>query len=108
MHPYRILEETDEHTVYEFRTYLLYGLYGSLAMMLAGMATGNVWLDRIGFGLILLYLVMVSIPSWFLLRKFRVAMRRGSIELSGSKWSFTNPLRVKIKKADLASRASGD
>lgn len=98
MKPYRIIEENDEFVIYEFSSIYLYLLYFVLTGMLVGFWTNTTWLSVAGICLMGLYFLTVSIPSRSLHQEIRKAMREGSVELSGSKWSFSKPLKAKLKK----------
>jgi hypothetical protein len=95
---YRVIEEDDQFVTYEFRTIYIYVLYVVLAIMLTGFWTNQTWLSVVGGSLMALYFFTVSLPYMPLHRKIRKAMREGSVTFSGSKWSFGNPLTIKLKK----------
>jgi hypothetical protein len=51
-----------------------------------------------GTVLMSLYFLLVSTQYMGLNAKIKRAAKSSSVEMSGSKWSFSKPLRVKIRK----------
>ena len=98
MKPYRIVFESDEFIIYEFNPVYFYVLYIILAVMLIGIWTDIAWLSYSGIALMALYFLAVSLPYLPLHFRIRKAMRESSVELSGSKWSFSRPLTIKMKR----------
>jgi hypothetical protein len=96
--PYRQVEETDEYVVYEFRTIYLHLLYAILAMIAVGYFASKDFLSITGTFLMLLYFLLVSTQYMGLNGKIKRATKACAVEMSGSKWSLSCPLRVKIKK----------
>ena len=96
--PYRQVEETDDYVVYEFRTIYLYLLYSILGMIAAGYLASVLALSIAGGVLMDLYFLLVFTQYMRLGRKIKRAAKKTSVEMSGSKWSFSRPLRAKIKK----------
>jgi hypothetical protein len=89
--------ETADQTVFEFHflpvANLLFGL-AVLASLAPGCASTNRVVRRCG---ILLFLWVIGLlPAAIELER---AMRSGSVLVSGSKYSFNNPLKVVIPKA---------
>ncbi len=98
--PYKVIEEAQNHTVYEYKTIYLWLLYAILGILGAGVLFGVEHLSAVGGGLMVLYFLCVSVPYRQLGKRQREAMTTGSVEITGSKWSFKNPLRVKIPKTN--------
>jgi hypothetical protein len=98
LRPYRQVDKTDDYVVYEFRTLYVYVLYGILGVIAAGYFARMSVLSIAGTVLVVLYLLLVSTQYLGINGKIRRAAKAASVEMSGSKWSFSNPLRVKIKK----------
>ena len=94
--PYRVIEETDAFVVYEFRTGFLYLLYGILLTIGVGYFTQQNPISCTGIGLMVLYLCTVTTQYRNLSRK--ISQATATVEFSGSKWSFANPLRVQIPR----------
>jgi hypothetical protein len=89
--------ETASQIVFEFHflpaANLLFFL-AVLASLAPGCAATRRVIRRCGF-LLVLWIVGL-LPAWIELER---AMKRGSVAVSGSKFSFTNPLKVIISKA---------
>lgn len=96
--PYKVIEETQDHTVYEYKTIYLWILYAILGILGAGLLSGVEHLSAVGGGLMVLYFLCVSIPYRQLGKLQREVMATCSVEITGNKCSFTNPLQVKISK----------
>ncbi len=96
--PYKAIEETDDYVVYEFRTIYLYLMYGILGMIAAGYFASIYVVSIAGAVLMVLYFLLVSLQYRVLGGKIKRAAKASSVDMSGSKWSFSRPLRVKIKK----------
>ncbi len=96
--PYRRIEESDEFIVYEFRTGFVYLLYAILLIIAFGYLTDQSVVSYTGLGLMVLYLCLVSTQYRTLSKRINRAAAEATVEFSGNKWSFANPLRVKILK----------
>jgi len=99
LRPYRQVEETDAYVIYEFRTIYLYLLYGIMGMIAVGYLASMSVLSIVGIVLMVLYFLVVSLQYMGLNGKIKRAAKESSVEMSGSKWSFSSPARVKIKKS---------
>ena len=106
MKPYKVVNEDDQWVTYEFRTIYMYLLYVILAVALAGFWTGIGWLSFAGGGLMVLFFLTVSIPAIPFHSRIRKAMRQNGVELSGSKWSFVQPLKIKLVKGVATTEAN--
>ena len=94
--PHRLIEETDAFVAYEFRTGFLYLLYGILLTIGVGYFTQQNPISCTGIGLMVLYLCTVTTQYRNLSKK--ISQATATVEFSGSKWSFANPLRVQIPR----------
>ena len=96
--PIIISQENDESIVYEYKTAFLWILYIIVAIIIIGYASKIHILSMIGLGLMLAYFLTVSIRYIVHGKMIRQASSLGAVQFSGSKWSFSNPLRVTIPK----------
>lgn len=96
--PYSIVEVTSDETTYEFKTIYLWILYGILAVGGIGFFMKVPILGYIAGGCMLVYFLTVSLQYRKLGAITKQAALNGSVRYSGSKWSFSNPLRVAIPK----------
>ena len=64
--------------------------------MMLGYFIGNSTLQTIALFAMLVYFLVVSIQYYPLNKKIKEAQKKSKVEISGSKWSFNNPLRVKL------------
>ena len=95
---YKLVEDAEKYEVYQFNAGTRYWLYLSLPPMLLYDFVESNFLPLAGVALLLSYLILCFIPSRKNLRIIKSAMKQGTVELSGSPWSFSNPQRVKVPK----------
>jgi hypothetical protein len=98
MKPYKIVDEDETHITYEYRTAYTWTLYAALLVMVAGMVIPNDLLTFVGGALIALYFVAKVTLGNDVNSRIRTAMQSNTVQLSGSKASFANPLRIKVPK----------
>ncbi|HKS58898.1 MAG TPA: hypothetical protein VJS12_26640 [Steroidobacteraceae bacterium] len=98
MNPYRIVEETATHVTYEYRTAYTWLLYAAAAVFVAGMASSIYAIEIAGMIMVVLYFVAKVLLGMKVNEKIRQAMASNAIQLSGSRSSFSNPLRIRIPK----------
>ncbi|PHR95366.1 MAG: hypothetical protein COA78_30240 [Blastopirellula sp.] len=77
---------------------MLYALYAILLAIFIGASQDWMWLMWPAIVLMILYFFFVSIPCLPNRKKIKKAMLNHKVEVSGSKWSFSNPIRVTIRK----------
>lgn len=104
--PYSIVEETSDEVTYEFKTIYLWILYGILAVGGIGLLLKEPVLGYVAGGCMLIYFLTVSLQYWKLGAITKKAAANGSVKYSGSKWSFSNPLRVTIPNPGAGQGAS--
>ena len=105
--PYSIVEETSEETTYEFKTIYLWILYGILAAGGIGLFLKEPILGYAAGGGMLVYFLTVSLQYRKLGAITKKAALNGFVKYSGSKWSFSNPLRVTIPKTNTEQGVGG-
>ena len=98
--PYSVVEDTNEEVTYEFKTIYVWVLYGILMIGGIGFAISEPIIGAIAAGCMLIYFFTVSLSYQKLGRTIRKAALTGSVKYTGSKWSFSNPLRVTISKSN--------
>lgn len=97
--PYKIVGETKNYITYEFKASFLYVLYTILIALLIGIGLEIAWLSAVALALMVIFFIIVSLPSIPVYRSIRKATRKCKVEVSGNKWSFKKPLRVKMRKS---------
>ena len=95
---YRIVHEDDAVTVYQYNAACGIWLYASAALLLVGVIFESVWLTRISLGLLTPYMVFVYFPAILDGHRIRAEMARGGVEISGRRFSFSNPLRIRVPR----------
>jgi hypothetical protein len=98
LQPYIVIEETETHTTYEYNTTCTYWLYSMIALLIVDVMVPTNWLIWVFTVLMVAYLVVVLIPATRAANQFRKAMKYGKIEMTGSRWSLSTPLRITVPK----------
>lgn len=92
------VDENEDRKIIRFTRYPLF-----LWCLVIGLAVGFVgeswtpfaWLVSAPF---LVVAAVMAVQSWRYTREIKRAMRDGSVKVSGSKWSFSNPMTFEISK----------
>lgn len=103
------IDENDQRKLIRYTRYPLYYF-----CMIIGLAIGFIgenwfsWAWAVATP-ILIVAFAITLPCWKLNGEIKRAMRSGGVKVSGSKWSFSNPLTIEITKGDLggSGRESG-
>jgi ABC-type bacteriocin/lantibiotic exporter with double-glycine peptidase domain len=98
MKPYRIVDESETHVTYEYRTAYTWALYVMLLIMVAGMVIPNDVLTIVGGAGIAIYFIAKLALGNEANNRIREAMRSNAVQLSGSKASFRSPLRIRVPR----------
>lgn len=98
MKPYRVVEESETHITYEYCTAYTWTLYAMLLVMGIGMVLPNDMLTIIGGAGISAYFIAKLFLGNEANTRIRKAMQSNAVQLSGSKTSFANPLRIRVPK----------
>ena len=98
MKPYRIVEESDTHITYEYRTAYTWTLYAALLIMMAGIVIPNDPLTFVGCAAIVAYFGTKLYLGREVNGKIQRAMQSNAVQISGNKASFGNPLRIRVPK----------
>ena len=96
--PYKVINETDEFVVYEYRTICLWVLYLILAVLTTGILLSLDDLSAAAGVAMVVYFFLVSLKYRQLGRLTREAALDGEVRITGSKWSFSKPLTVTLPK----------
>jgi hypothetical protein len=98
MSPYKIIDENDSHVTYEYRTAYTWALYIAVIVFLLGALLVNdtiKWIGFIAMGMNLVLKLICGSRATTLIRK---AMRSNTVQISGNKSSFSNPLRIRVPR----------
>lgn len=98
LNPISVVEENSEQTVYEYATIYLWILYAILAIIGIGFISQTNLITGAGSVLMIIYFFTVSTKYRKHGKEMKQATSKGSIQITGNKWSFKNPLRVTIPK----------
>jgi hypothetical protein len=96
--PYRIIDEGNSYVECEFKTAHLYLTLFFVLMIVFGALLGVTVLGFAGFLLLTIYYLAGSRKYVGINREIKQAAALDGVEIIGNKWSFSNPLRVKLPK----------
>ena len=95
---YKIVEDNDQRITYQYNSGLTWALFGSLAVGIFGIAINNI-IPQALCGLSMLFYFYIGLTKIApVSKKLRAAMREEALSMEGSKYSFSNPLRLTITK----------
>jgi hypothetical protein len=98
MKPYRIIEDSETHVTYEYRTAYTWTLYAVLLVMVAGLVIPNETLTLVGSVAIAVYFAAKLSLGGAVNRRIQQVMKSNSVRITGNKASFSNPLRIRVPK----------
>jgi hypothetical protein len=98
MKPYKVVEESETHVTYEYCTAYTWALYAALLIMVIGMLIPNEPLTLVGAVSMAAYFVAKLSLGHAVNGKIRKAMQSNSVQISGNKASFANPLRIRVPR----------
>jgi len=98
MSPYRVIEEDETHITYEYRSAYTWTLYAALVLLIAGMTIPNDAITIVGGIAIALYFLAKLGLGSDATGRIKKAMQSNSVQVSGNKASFGNPLRIRVPK----------
>lgn len=98
MKPYRIVDESETHVTYEYRTAYTWTLYAALLVLVAGMVIPNDPMTLVGGIGIAVYFVAKLGLGREATDRIKKAMQSNTVQISGNKSSFSNPLRIRVPK----------
>jgi len=98
MKPYKIIGEDSDSITYQYKSIFTWALYGIILLLFAGMFAENNLVQYIGAGLVGLYFLIKIIGGKQITADIRNALQNQSVEISGSKHSFSKPLTIRIPK----------
>ncbi len=96
--PYTLTEDSESHLTYRYDPICSWWLYGTIAVMFLGIAAENLYLEGLAVASIFAYLILVTIPGLQTARMVKRAMRTSSVSMTGNRWSFGNPLTIRVLK----------
>jgi len=93
-------KETSDEIIIVYKYYPLFWIFlivipisSVILDVVIGGKAGDILIDLI-WVIVIIFLIDIWKPS----QEVRKAMRKGNVQMSGSKFSFSNPLTVRIKK----------
>ncbi|MEH6631109.1 MAG: hypothetical protein V7776_09790 [Halopseudomonas aestusnigri] len=97
---YKILEENEQQITYEYNSVLTWSIFGALGVGFAGIFLEIFFLQVLCGVAMVVYLYIGFTKVNPINKKFRAALRAGSLTMEGSKYSFAKPLRLTIAKTN--------
>ena len=98
MKPYKIVEESETHVTYEYRSAYTWTLDAALLVMVVGFVIPNEVVAIGGGAAIAAYFVAKLALGGEAASRIRKAMQVNTVQISGNKWSFNKPLRIQVPK----------
>ncbi len=100
MRKYEIIAEDTGSITYRENAICNYWLYGSAILFLLGAVPGMFFLNYMAAVGIGLYFLIIYFPAVKDSMHIRSAVRAGTVQISGSRWSFSNPHTIVVSKND--------
>ena len=105
---YRVIDETDRTTTYEYNSLCSYWLYASAGVMCVGYVLEMQMVLYVGLAFFAAYFAIVYFPALADARRIKAVLKTTEGRISGSRWSFSNPLRVTVtSETDAGQDADG-
>lgn len=98
MNPYKVISEDATHVTYEYRSAYTWALYAALVVLFVGMTLPNDAITTVAGVVVMSYFVAKLALGREATARIRKAMQSNSVEISGNKASFSNPLRIRVPK----------
>jgi hypothetical protein len=98
MNPYKVISEDATHVTYEYRTAYTWTLYAALIVLLIGVTLPNNAVTIAAGIAIAAYFVAKLGLGGEATGRIKKAMQSNSVQISGNKASFSNPLRIQVPK----------
>lgn len=107
--PYTIVRDDPAQVEYRYATVCSYWLYGTIALLVAGLMLENPPVYYLAFASIAAYFVLVTLPGFKVAAAIRNAAKDADVTISGSRWSWSRPLTFVVRsKPREAGEASND
>jgi hypothetical protein len=98
MSPYRVIDEDETQITYEYRTAYTWTLYAALVVLIVGMTIPNDAITIVAGVAIAVYFMAKLGLGTEATGRIKKAMQSQSVQISGNKASFGNPLRIRVPK----------
>jgi hypothetical protein len=98
MKPYKSISEDDTHVTYEYRSAYTWALYAALLALLIGVTLPNDAITLASAVVVAAYFVAKLGLGSEATGRIKKAMQSNSVQISGNKASFSNPLRIRVPK----------
>ncbi len=105
--PYEVVDDGAGRTRYTYSTACTWWMYGTIAVLAAAIVLELSWLAYAAFASIALYLLFVTIPGIRIAATLRAATRASEVRVTGSRWSFSNPLTFVVEKPAAGQEPGG-
>jgi hypothetical protein len=96
--PYRIVDESGSAVTYEYRSAYTWTLYVILAVWAVGIAIPNDTVLAIAIAAALIYFIAKLALGARVTAQIKQATQAGGVQITGSRFSFSNPLRIRVPK----------
>ena len=96
--PYKIIDESELNTTYQYNSLYSWVLLGLLVIVFLAVFFNHAVLQFISSALIVFYFGIKLAFGIKINKIIKQALKSGSVEVSGNKYSFSNPIKVKVTK----------
>ena len=96
--PYRVVEESDSSVTYQYNPLYSWALVGILAIFFIGIFIDSMAIQLLSSVLVVLYFTAKIFLGREINKVIRKSLKLGSVELSGRKYSFARPIRIRVPK----------
>ncbi|MEM1156234.1 MAG: hypothetical protein AAGI44_19025 [Pseudomonadota bacterium] len=100
MRKYKVIAEDDNSVTYEQNALTNYWHYGSLICLLLGLIPNMTYLSYVAFLGLASYYLIIYFPAIKDSMQISSAMKQGTVTISGSRWSLSNPQIIVVSKTD--------
>ncbi len=95
---YKVVEDTQEHTIYQYNSFLSWVQFPIIAAAIIGIVDNILYLQVLCGIAILAYIYIGKIRASAVNKELKAALQAGSFKMEGNRYSFTSPLRYHLFK----------
>ena len=96
--PYTIVRDDPAEVEYRYATICSSWLYGTIALLVAGLILENPPVYYLAFASRAAYFVLVTLPGFKVAAAIRSAAKDAEITIRGSRWSWSRPMTFVVRR----------
>ncbi|MDH4107425.1 MAG: hypothetical protein OEW35_03850 [Gammaproteobacteria bacterium] len=93
-----MIEEDETAVVYQYNAACGIWFYPAALLLLVAVSFDIGWPTRVSAAPLAPCMLVVHVPALVDARRIRAAMGGGGVQISGRRYSFSNPLRIRVRK----------